>query len=323
MPAETTAQFGTFGTTRGSGLARGKRATAAAPATTTPESSGYQPTAIEIITPEREYHNPFASEQPAPAVAAPVKSEPAAPAAVVPVKTPAPAPVVVKPEPAPIAKAAAPAPAVTDETKAELKILPPAETKHAAQSWESASATPAKSEAPTRPVRHEERPTFRPERSERREQTGEPRSFTPRENREPREPRDSREPRAPRPASVPAVPAAKSGGFIGWLKSLFAGKPEAPAAAPETNGGSQRDDRPHHDHRRHRGGRGRNRNFNGPRDGQFRGNGDGQGPRRHDDQSSGGEGGQRRRRRRGGRNRQRGDHGGRNRPEGQQGGGAI
>src|SRR6266567_3150875 len=70
---------GAFGSTRGSGLARGKRPTlpaaqAAAPAT----PSGYKPTALEVITPQSEYRNPFTGET---TVRAPVVNEPAPQAA--------------------------------------------------------------------------------------------------------------------------------------------------------------------------------------------------------------------------------------------------
>src|SRR4051812_39448245 len=59
--------FGTFGSTRGSGLARGKRAAV----TTAPAAGtgGYQPSALEVIRPQSEYKNPFTGET---SVAAPV-----------------------------------------------------------------------------------------------------------------------------------------------------------------------------------------------------------------------------------------------------------
>src|SRR5580658_3022562 len=79
--AETPA--GNFGSTRGSGLARGKRPTGAAAPTASTAKSDYKPTAVEIITPAREYKNPFASPEPASAPAPePAKVEPAAAAAV-------------------------------------------------------------------------------------------------------------------------------------------------------------------------------------------------------------------------------------------------
>lgn len=310
-PAATTAQFGAFGHSRGSGLARGKRPAAAAPAAGAPATSGYKPTAIEVITPQREYVNPFEPEKSAPVATAPVETEspaPAQPAAIAPTPAPAPAPqpVAATPAPAPKAKPVFATPATEqvapfapeDEPKAELKILPPAVNKAPAQSWES-SSTAAGTE-PSR-ARHEERPTFRPARRDRTESAGDVRPRTPRE---------------PRPAPVSETPAAKSGGFLGWLKGLFGGPAEpattgtAPARSDDGERGQQR---------RQRGGRGRNRNFNGPRDGQSRGQGEGRGPRR--DEQSGEGGGQRRRRRRGGRNRNR--EGGGPRSEGQQGGGAI
>ena len=54
-----------FGSSRGSGLARGKRGSTPAAATqkNAPEGS-YKPTAIQVVSVEREYKNPFAPEQP-------------------------------------------------------------------------------------------------------------------------------------------------------------------------------------------------------------------------------------------------------------------
>jgi len=70
--AEPTPTVGAFGTTRGSGLARGKRP-ASTPASTGPAKSEYTPTSIEVVKTETSFVNPFApAEAPAPA---PVKVE--------------------------------------------------------------------------------------------------------------------------------------------------------------------------------------------------------------------------------------------------------
>ena len=306
-----------FGTSSGSGLARGKRNSKAAPpvAASTAPTTDYKPTAIEVVTPKSEYQNPFAPEEPA-AEATPVapveapKPEPVAPVAPVVKETvaPAPEPVVEKP-----VEVAAPE---ADEPKAELNILPPAETKQTAQSWEAPSKGYSESSASD-----DDRPTFRTERHKQRDEDGEGRSPRTRESRGLRETREPRAPRAPREGgerrprnrAAAAKPVKKSGGFFGWLKSLLSG----PA-------GETKESRPNRDgqpRRRNRGGRGRNRS----------GGGQGAGPR--DSQNRGGgsrEGGDRHRRSRGGRNRNGGGGGsrdgggGRNpRPEGQQGGGAI
>jgi hypothetical protein len=338
-PAETThaASSGdsqpdfAFGASRGSGLARGKRTSPAAPAASAdPVSANYTPTVIEMINPKSEYQNPFAPvAEPAPAAPAPVaavKPEPVAPVAPAPVASAPVAPVPVAPAPKPVADVPAP----VEEPKAELKILPPTEIKHPAQSWEA----PAKSDVS--PRRHEERPTFKPERRERRDnpEGGRPpregrEGFKPREPREgftPREPREKREQSASRPEGsfererTPAAQPAKSGGFIGWLKGLFGAAPETPVEAKPSHEDSPRPQR------RHRGGRGRSRNFNGPR-GE-----NNSGPRgEHGGERGGEQGGPQgdrpRRRSRGGRNRNRGGNRGDNRggprSEGQQGGGAI
>ncbi len=132
-----------FGATRGSGLARGKRnAQRPAQSESTP-SLDYKPTSIEVITPTREYSNPFASETPA---SAPVETPaPVAPVAVqvapvIPAVAPAPIetipePVAVQAEPISREEPAAPAPA----EKSEIKILPPEETKRTSVSWDSSS----------------------------------------------------------------------------------------------------------------------------------------------------------------------------------------
>jgi hypothetical protein len=366
-PASTpaaTQPFGTFGSNRGSGLARGKRAAA----TTAPAAGtgGYQPSALEVIRPASEYKNPFTGET---SVETPRTNEPAPQAA------PPPAPVS---QPAPVSAPAAaagelfpftpeksaeraPAASPAPEEKAELKILPPAENKRPATSWESSGPTAADD-------RRNERPTFRPERRD--GKPFEPREGKPFENRDreakpfaPREPRrDHRDQRHgdarggghqhqasnPKPSHSPAEAPKASGGFFGWLKGLFGGKPAAQPARPE--GGQQREGEGefHRDgqRRRHRGGRGRGGHQGenrGPRDGQSyqprdprdEAGASSEGGERHHGGGQSGHGEHRegggRRRRRGGRGRYRGEGGGQGggerhndpNPEGQQGGGAI
>lgn len=280
-PVQPAPAFGSFGATRGTGLARGKRpqpasARSAAPAT----PAGYKPSSLEVITLKSEFKNPFTGEV---AVTTPRAYEPEPP--------PAPAP----PAPAPTAPAA--------EERAELKIIPPEAHRRSEVRWE----TPAPG------ARQEDRPHFQTSRERREAAEGreggrgfapregrESHRFEPREHREPREGRredrrgEGRGPRHPAPEPTPA-PAPEKPGFFGWLRSLFGGKPAAPAEGEARS--------PHGDrHRSHRG-----RDDRGPRP-------EGQGE----------DGGPRRRRRRGGRGRNRGDRGDRGpRPEGQQGGGAI
>lgn len=348
---------GTFGgNNRGSGLARGKRPAQSAAPSAASSASNYQPTAIEMITHEREYKNPFAPVEAAPApaetkpVESPVVSTPE------PVFTPAATPVVqpvstetVKPEPV----AAQPAPVIekkpyvspvgpTPETKGELNILPPETVKRPAQDWDQNGNRP----------RRDERPTFRTER-DRREggRSFDPREQnvnTPREPRQPRDPREAREPRQPRdprearperrpeqqprPAYVPKanretpqVEEKPSGGFIGWLKGLFGSKPAVVAKTEERREHGRGDGHGHHN--RHRGGRGRGGENRGPREGGGQGSQPGQFNRSEEGQRGENrfEGGGRRRR--GGRGRHGGGGGGPRhddpRPEGQQGGGAI
>src|SRR4051812_13146916 len=63
-----------FGSTRGSGLARGKRpAVPSAPTNAPAAGTGYKPTALEVITPQSEYKNPFTGET---TVSAPPVNEP-------------------------------------------------------------------------------------------------------------------------------------------------------------------------------------------------------------------------------------------------------
>ena len=357
--AETSA--GNFGSTRGSGLARGKRQTSAAAPTAHTAKSDYKPIALEVITPASEYKNPFASPEPENAPAAePAKVEtPAAPAAAA-----------IEPEPA----AAPEAPVVAEPVaeRHEIQILPPAEAIRPAVRWESPSLSRAEnppSEGAEQP-RHDERPTFRPDRREDaagapaaegaaprfdgrgprndsfQRQPRDPREARqprdPREARQPRDPRDVRQPRDPRfdrqprdprdeepqrehsrPAEQAAQAAPAPKGFMAWLKSLFgAAKPaEAPVAAREFGSALQGDG--HRHRRRHRGGRGHGGNPQG-----FRGERSFQGGPRPEGQQ-GGEGENRGGERHGGHRRRRNrggpgrDRGGEPRSEGHQGGGAI
>lgn len=328
--------IGSFGTAKGSGLSRGKRANPAAPAASAaPASPGaYKPTAVEVITPQREYTHPFGEPTPAPtAVNEPPKEIPPAPAATepagaAPVSIEANGPVASASEPPAVTAPAAGEPAGAPPEivqpsveKAEIKILPPSEAKRPAVSWGEAGHGDD-----TRPQR-EPRGVFQPDRRERKFEPRQPRAFEPREPREPR--RDpSLEQRGPLPAAASKTPRAAtekpSGGFIGWLKGLFGGKPAETPAAPGQR--EQRDGE--FRRRRHRGGRGRGGyqgDNRGPREGgQFR-EGSSAGADPSGDQPQGErryEGGGRRRRRRGGRGRYRDDRGGPS-PEGQQGGGAI
>ena len=330
-----------FGSTRGSGLARGKRPSSAAAPARAPVKSDYKPTSVAIITPEREYKNPFASPEPAiPPTAEPAKVEtpvaetapaPAAEvAAAVTEPTPAPAPVAqpevvaqqeptVQTEPEPIAE------------KSEIQILPPAESVRPAVSWESPSALrkdQPSGERTDRPQR-DDRPTFRADRREDRPQTpraegGEPRrdSFQrdgrqprdPREPRQPRDPREARQPRDPRdypqyeqrprgdnPASAESSAPQKKG-FIAWLKGLFGGTKPSEAPAPADGAGEQFGGG-HRHRRRHRGGRGGSQGFRGDR---FSAGGERQPGAEHEDRGERHDGGHRRRRHRGGRGRDRG-----------------
>ena len=354
LAASASTPAGNFGSTRGSGLARGKRPSGATAPTATQAASDYKPTALEIITPTREYKNPFASPEAASAPA----SEPAK------IETPA-APVAAVEEPKHEAPAAVPmfAPEPVAEEKPEIQILPPAESARPAVSWEAHSDLPQRDERPTfradrredaaggpRPEGREPRADGRgPRRDSFQRQPRDPRDERqprdprearqprdPREARQPRDPRDQRQPRDPREARQPrdprdeqptsgqngqGAPATKpaSGGFFGWLKGLFGSKqPEAaPAGREPRNDGEYRGGERHR--RRRRGGRGHgnSQGFNGGRSSQG-------GPRSEGFQGGDreGRGGDRHGhgRHRGGRGR---DRGGDPRPEGQQGGGAI
>jgi len=295
QPDGTPAAAPSFGTSRGSGLARGKRPVTSHGPATTAASAEYTPTAIEIINAPREYQNPFApaSEEVAtPAVSpeapAQVEPAPAAPAvAVAPAPTPA-APAADQP-PAAIPVAETPA---ADEPKAELNILPPERQRPVEQqTWDSENFEhPAPREREPRPDRGG--------RGERRDEQPVPSKFRYERAKDgplPPRPAPSGSP-APAQASAPAV--RKSGGFVGWLKSFFGGKSaETPAAPP--NGGARPEGRDGHRRHRHRGGRGR---------GQFRGQGgESQGGERGGEGHGGDRGDRReggfRRRRRGGRGR--------------------
>ncbi len=334
-----------FGTSRGSGLARGKRATVVAPSAANAAPRGeYKPTAVQVIVAEREYQNPFAPETPPAAeLPAPVSTSGAAVTATIMVSASTTETPSASTEPVITATPSAQPPGVAESTaaeetpaeKASITILPPAEPRRPASSWDS--STPRENDRPA--TRREDRPAFRPERSNegsrgegyRSQASGDQREFR-RDGREPRYPRESREGRSPRdnrdnrgnrgpggdrdnpsPKTFspvrPTAPAssteAKSGGFVGWLKGLFGGAPveapKAPAPTDRTSNGrdpSRFDDRG--GSRRRQGGGGRRFDQRTPRDGQGQGSGEGQD----------GDGGYRRRRHRGGRGRNRGDFGG-------------
>jgi hypothetical protein len=190
------------------------------------------------------------------------------------------------------------------EEQAELNILPPEQQKSApAQTWESEGFRPAREPRNDRPRRED---------SPRRE---EPRRDEPRAERAPFDPSTipakflyvrpgynyvptpSNYGGAPREreassstyiassAQSPAAPAAEApkatGGFFGWLKSLFGGSPAAVPAPVEVRQSEQRHgdrsqggrNRPHGggdgQRRRSRGGRGRSQQR-----GEYRGGGD-------------------------------------------------
>jgi translation initiation factor IF-2 len=288
-PAEATAttpapaaEFPTFGTTRGSGLARGKRPSAGPATTTAAAPSDYKPTAIEVVNAPREYTNPFA----------PVSSEPTEAAATAPVVEPpaAPAPTSVVADLTAVtsAQVAAPTPEVEEEP-AQLNILPPAEQRSApAQTWESEGFRPSRDRG-DRPRREERRDE--PAAEEEVDISSIPPQFlyvrpgvkfvpTPRnwggaprergDRSKPAEGAASSAPRAESPrASAPAAAPAKSGGLFGWIKSLFGGSSET-ESVPAGHGGEPRREG---GERRHRGGR--NRGGRGP------GGGEGGGHRRH------------------------------------------
>ena len=320
---------GAFGTSRGSGLARGKRP-ATAPAAAGPATpTGYKPSALAVISTKSEYKNPFTGET---SVGAPPAAEPAPVAVAAPSVDPgatAPLPPAAPGVPAPAESAPPASPAQATSERAEIRILPPEEAKRAEVRWEAPRSDSAGGGQSQRRDDRSGHPSSREHR--------EPRAFEPREPREPRsfEPREPRrddhrfEPRSRQPYPEPAArgePEKKRRGFLGWFKGLFRRKKPAEGAAPE--GERERGEhrgRGDPDYRRHRGGRDRGghggyrEDPRGPRhEGQPRGEGDGY---RGEPRGEGEPGGHRRRRRRGGRGRYRGEGGPRS--EGQQGGGAI
>ena len=263
-PAEATATTPapgapvSFGSSRGSGLSRGKRPAPSGPSKASAPASDYKPTAIEVVQAPREYQNPFAPPSPEPVEGAetPVAASPEAPAPAAnieaaPVATPAPR------EMFPLEDAPAAQSEASEDSKAELNILEPAQAKSApAQTWESAGFKDDVSDrlaaAGSAPDAEEEfdassippqflyvRPgvKFIPT----------PRNWgssVPRERRGESRPTETKLADSA-PAREPAAPA--SPGFFGWLKSLFGGSPAAPA---QSHSGE------HRHHRRERSGHG-------------------------------------------------------------------
>ncbi|HEY4301751.1 MAG TPA: translation initiation factor IF-2 [Candidatus Didemnitutus sp.] len=257
QPDGAPAAASTFGTSRGSGLARGKRSTGTTAPAPAASAAEYTPTAIEIINAPREYKNPFAPAASEIPEAAPVGviNEPASASAPEPVPTPAPAPLA----PA-VAEVPAPAEPAALEEKAELNILPPEEPKSVApQTWESEGfqPPPAREREPRqeRPRREFRREDERRD-NERREEVVPSKFRYERAKDGPLPPRPPPSGSAPTPARAPAAPA-KSGGFMGWLKSIFGSKPAAAPATESRGQESRPEGRDGQRHRRHRGGRGR------------------------------------------------------------------
>jgi len=267
-PPAPAAEFPTFGSTRGSGLARGKRPTTG-PAVSTAASPGYTPTAIEVINAPREYQNPFA---------------PAETPAAVPADTVTPAPVVSAPAaPIPVAPVAETPADLSDEAsaKSELHILEPEQPKAVqAQTWESEGFRPAREPRGDRPRREERAP--REERSaEPVDLASIPEKFlyvrpgynyvptpsnyggAPRERN-----RDTGREAPARAAESTFAAPVKSGGFFGWLKSLFGGSSSEPVATGNPSGEFRREG----GQRRHRGGRNRG-GYGGGEGGRGRGRG--------------------------------------------------
>jgi translation initiation factor IF-2 len=271
----TPAVAASFGSTRGSGLARGKAKRPSAPADASAASAEYTPTAIAVVTAPREYQNPFAPvETPAAVTAEPVQI--AAPVRVAPVTTYL-APAAVETTP-PFEEEAAPA--VESAEPAALNILEPAQQKVTpAQTWESEGFRPARESRGDRPRREESPVDERPERAPR--EAGAPfdpstipakflyvrpgYNYVPTPSNYGGAPRDrdrGNGAATPGPAMTQAAAPQKSGGFFGWLKSLFGSAPaEVPAQAEarpfEARSGGDRQ----------RGGRGRGQ---GGGDGQRR-----------------------------------------------------
>ena len=246
----------TFGNSRGSGLARGKRPVSPpAQAASAAPAADYKPTAVSILTAPTEYKNPFAP--PAPAVAAPE-----APAAEAPAPASPPVPIAEVPAPAatpaaearPAAVEASPAAAAEPEPMPELKILPPETPKRVEHNWESQSfrnvaaqareeqgrsaESPLADSRPRRDERRGDRPVFRPERERRGDR---PADFRPAGGEPGRtaggEPRRFASGGPGRPEAAPPPKAAepkKTGGFFGWLKRIFGGPSAEPEARPPT-----------------------------------------------------------------------------------------
>lgn len=238
-----------FGTSRGSGLSRGKRPAPAGPANASAPASDYRPTAIEIVQAPREYQNPFAPA-PAPEAAPPESPTPAAIVEAKPVAAPTPR------EMFPLEDS----PTAEPAEKAELNILEPAEQKAVpAQTWESEGFRSRRDDTGDRASHVDAqageevdiasippqflyvRPGVKFVPTPRNWGSGEPR---PRRG-------EGRTAGAKLPESAPAREhaAPESPGFFGWLKSLFGGA--KPAAK---NGGAHPPE--HRSHRRHRGGHG-------------------------------------------------------------------
>jgi translation initiation factor IF-2 len=285
-----------FGTSRGSGLARGKRAPR--PATTSNNTAAangdYTPTTIQIVTAGREYQNPFAPEQPAevpaPAVVAASPDRPPEPASA-PAPHAATAPAVASQQSDDNAPAepppAEPAPGAGEPEKAEIKILPPVDKPRPAQHWDASTPANPGPDTSVHPSLRGDRPVFRPEshsgetrdprplRGERGERRRGGRDRDRGDYGDQRAPRDQREPRpetsadSPPDASAPEPTPKKSGGFFGWLKNLFGGSDDDTAKA----GPRARSDDGRREGRRdgRRGGRNRDRDRDREGGGGFRG----------------------------------------------------
>lgn len=296
--SSTPVSASTFGTSRGSGLARGKRPASSSPSTATAAaaaSAGYVPTAIEIVTAPREYKNPFAPAEPIAPPAEPAAATPE-PAPTPPVSVPA-----VQTEPAASDGNSAPV-APAEESSAELNILPPERPKNVApQTWEHDGFRGS------REPRGDRNAGERPRREDR---FGNRRDGARPDQRGPREPLRHELPENRTEPRVSAEAPQKSGGFFGWVKSLFGGEAPAPSGAAEPSRPPEGREPGHYrgGRRRHRGGerggyrgeqRGGERTQHGG--GEHRSQGDGFGERREGDH---------RRRRRGGRGRGgfRGEH---------------
>lgn len=290
-PAQDAA-FPSFGSTRGSGLARGKRP-AAGPAASSAASTEYTPTAIEVVNAPREYQNPFAPADSAAETTAKAETpKPFEPAPFVITPAPARAPRVQEEPVAPVADVA---PSAQNDEPAELNILEPAQPKVApTQTWESEGFKPnrePRGDRGDRPRREErsERPADEPVDVDSippqflyvrpghtyvptpRNWGGAPRERSERTERNDRPIHGSPERALETSAEVPA----KSGGFLGWLKSLFGGSSAETVATPAANGDNGNYRREGGGHRRHRGGR----NRSGGQGGGYSSGGEGRGGR--------------------------------------------